>query len=221
MTAQTPMKLLSVNVSRPKEVPYMGQTVRTGIFKEPVVGRVQLRKFNLEGDEQADLSAHGGPDKAVYAYPFEHYEYWRHELGGQELPWGMFGENFTVEGLLEDSVSIGDRFRIGSAEVMVRQPRLPCYKLGIKFGRADMVKRFLASRRTGFYLSVVREGQVGAGDAIELIHANAGAITVADLTRVYAFEKNDWKTMEHALELETLPEGWRRYFRERLTAHGK
>jgi MOSC domain-containing protein YiiM len=199
----------------------MGQTISTGIFKEPVAGRVQLRRFNLEGDVQSDLSAHGGPDKAVYAYPFEHYHYWRGELGVQELPWGMFGENFTVEGLLEDSLSIGDRLRIGSAELMVRQPRSPCYKLGIKFGRADMVKRFLASRRTGFYLSVVREGEVAGGDAIELIHANADTITVADLTRLYAFEKNDWQTMERALELETLPEGWRRYFRERLTGQRK
>ena len=209
------MKLLSVSVSLPKEVVDGGRTVRTAIFKQPVEGRIFLRRLNLEGDKQADLSVHGGVHKAVYAYPVEHYGYWHDQLG-RNLPWGMFGENFTAEGLLEGEVRIGDRLGIGSAEVMVTQPRIPCYKLGIKFGQADMVKRFLASRRTGFYCSVVREGEVGAGDRIELLHRDEGAITVADVVRLYAFERNDWETLGRAIETGALPESWRRYFREQI-----
>ncbi len=176
-------KLVSINVGIPREVVEKGKTVTTGIFKEPVEGRVLLRRLNLDGDKQADLSVHGGVNKAVYAYPFEYYEYWRTVLPYVNLHWGMFGENFTTEGLLDDAVRIGDRFRIGSAEVVVTQPRLPCYKLGIRFGRADMVKRFLASGRTGFYFAVLREGDVGAGDAIELIGREEGSNTVAEIVR--------------------------------------
>jgi MOSC domain-containing protein YiiM len=143
-----------------------------------------LRRLNLDGDKQADLSVHGGVDKAAYMYPSEHYAYWLRELPGMKLPWGMFGENFTTEGLLEDAVRIGDRFRVGTAEVVVTQPRFPCYKLGIKFGRADMVKRFLTSGRTGFYLSVSREGNVAVGDAIELIHRGNDKATIADIVRL-------------------------------------
>ena len=157
------MKLISVQVGLPREVSWEGRTVTTGIFKEPIGGPVMVRTLNLDGDEQADLSVHGGPDKAVYVYPFEHYEYWRKELPGVKLPYGMFGENLTTEGLLEKDVNVGDRFRIGEAELVVRQPRMPCYKLGLKFQRADMVKRFLTSRRSGFYFAVLREGEVQAG----------------------------------------------------------
>ena len=184
--ARSKMKLVSVNVGNTREVALKGRTITTGIFKEPVQGRVMLRKLNIDGDKQADLSVHGGADKAVYVYPKEHYEYWRQKLPNMKLPWGMFGENFTTEGLMEDAVKIGDRFRIGTAELKVTQPRLPCYKLGIKFGRADMVKRFLASGRTGFYLAVLREGMVGAGDTIELIGRNANNATVAEIVKLYA-----------------------------------
>ncbi len=179
------MKLVSLNVGTPRGVTLKNRTITTGIFKEPVQGQVMLRRLNLDGDKQADLSVHGGADKAIYAYPSEHYNYWRQKLPDMKLPWGMFGENFTTEGLLEDTVKIGDRFRIGSAEVTVTQPRLPCYKLGIKFGRADMVKRFLASGRTGFYLKVSREGMVGAGDAVELISQGESNATVADNVKLY------------------------------------
>src|SRR5437867_1577795 len=166
------MKILSVNVGLPREVSWQGKLITTGIFKEPVNAPVMMRTLNLEGDRQADLTVHGGVDKAVYAYPSEHYDYWRGELSGVVLPWGMFGENFTTEGLLEEDVYIGDRFRIGETEVMVTEPRMPCYKLGIKFGRADIIKRFLASRRTGFYFAVAREGIVSPGDALEFIGRN-------------------------------------------------
>ena len=157
------MKVVSVNVGLPREVTWHGHAVTTGIFKEPVAGRVALRTLNLDGDRQADLTVHGGEHKAVYCYPFEHYDYWKTQLPQQQLPIGYVWRKFTTEGLLEESTNLGDRFSLGSAEVVVTQPRLPCYKLGIRFGSDDMVKRFLASRRTGFYLAVTREGEVGAG----------------------------------------------------------
>src|SRR2546430_7097006 len=187
------MKILSVNVGLPREVTWQGKLVTTGIFKEGVQGRVMMRRLNLDGDQHADLTVHGGVNKAVYLYPSEHYDYWRAELPGMDLPWGMFGENFTTEGLLEETVYIGDRFRIGETEVMVTEPRMPCYKLGIKFGRADIIKRFLASRRTGFYFAVAREGRVSVGDAIEFIGRDQREISVADITRLYAFDKDDVK----------------------------
>lgn len=207
------MKIISISVSRPRLVMSRGEAVSTGIFKEPVVGRVMMRTLNLDGDRQADLSVHGGPTKAVYAYPVEHYDFWRAELPGMTLPHGMFGENFTVEGFDESTLNIGDRFRIGAAEVMVTEPRMPCYKLGIKFGRTDILKRFLMSGRTGFYLSVVREGEVGAGDAIELIERDAHNVTIADITRLYASDRNEVETMKRALEVEALPESWKSTFR--------
>jgi len=210
------MRILSVNVALPREVTWQGKLVTTGIFKEPIEKSVMLRTLNLEGDRQADLTVHGGVSKAVYAYPSEHYDYWRIELPGVDLPWGMFGENFTTEGLLEETVYIGDRFRIGDAEVFVTEPRMPCYKLGIKFGRADIIKRFLASRRTGFYFAVVQEGMVGPGDSIEFIRSEQQEISVADITRLYGFERDDLKTMRRAIGVEALPENWKGYFQHQL-----
>ncbi|PYM05882.1 MAG: MOSC domain-containing protein [Verrucomicrobia bacterium] len=210
------MKVLSLNVGLPREVTWQGKRVTTGIFKEPIQERVMMRTLNLDGDQQADLTVHGGVSKAVYAYPSEHYNYWRSELPGMDLSWGMFGENFTTEGFLEDAVYIGDRFRIGETEVMVTEPRMPCYKLGIKFGRADIIKRFLASRRTGFYFGVMREGMVRAGDDVELIEREQQEISVADVTRLYAFDKDDVKSLRRAIQVEALPESWKGYFQHRL-----
>jgi MOSC domain-containing protein YiiM len=210
------MQLSSVNVGLPREVAWDGGSVRTGIFKVPLKGSVLVERLNLVGDKQADLSVHGGIDKAVYGYPLEHYPYWRKELPHEELPWGSFGENLTTEGLLESSVHIGDRFRIGKAELTVTQPRMPCYKLGIRFGRADMVKHFLNSRRTGFYFAVAEEGELKAGDQIELIAAEAQSLTVADITKLYAFQKNDRDALQRAVQLKALPESWRAYFHEQL-----
>ena len=173
------MVVLSVNVGGPREVEWQGETVFTSIFKDPVPGRVRVGKFNLHGDRQSDLEVHGGTDKAVYAYPSEHYAFWRKELPGLALPWGVFGENLSTEGMLEDAVHVGDRFRVGSAEFVVTQPRMPCYKLALRFGRPDMVKRFLRSGRTGFYLAVLREGEVGAGDAIERIAQDSLRVSIA------------------------------------------
>lgn len=210
------MKIISLNVGRPRLVVWEGQSVSTGIYKTPVEGRVMLRTLNLDGDRQADLTVHGGRAKAAYIYPSEHYGFWQEALPGVELPWGMFGENFTAEGLDESSVNIGDRFRIGAAEVSVTQPRMPCYKLGIKFGRMDFLKKFLASGRTGFYFAVEREGEVGAGDEIELIARDENNVTVADITRLYARDRHDFETMRRAVAVEALPESWRQHFRQKL-----
>ena len=210
------MKILSVNVGLPREVTWQGKIVTTGIFKEPVNAPVMMRTLNLEGDRQADLTVHGGVTKAVYAYPSEHYGYWRTEFPGVDLPWSIFGENFTTVGLLEENVYIGDRFRIGETEVVVTEPRLPCYKLGIKFGRGDIIKRFLASRRTGFYFAVARGGMVAAGDRIELIGREQQEISVADITRLYAFEKNDLNGLRQAIGVNSLPQSWKGYFQHRL-----
>jgi MOSC domain-containing protein YiiM len=214
----TVMKLISINVGQPRTVRWQDKLVTTGIFKEPVSGPVTVRWLNLEGDRQADLSVHGGEDKAVYGYPAEHYDHWRQELPDMALPWGMFGENLTVEGMLEAEINIGDRFRIGTVELMVTQPRLPCYKLGLKFGRVDMIKRFLASRRTGFYFKVMQEGEIEAGDTIELLHRAEHNITVADITRLFAFDKNDLATVKRAAQVAALPESWRDYFQRQLVA---
>jgi MOSC domain-containing protein YiiM len=212
----TALKLISVNVGLPRAVNWNDQTVITGIFKEPVGGPVMLRTLNLDGDRQADLSVHGGVSKAVYAYPAEHYEYWKRELPDMQLPYGMFGENFSTEGLAEDTVNVGDRFRIGESELMVTEPRMPCYKLGIKFGRADILKKFLASRRTGFYFAVLKEGRVKAGDSMELLSKDTNKIAVAEITRLYAFEKNDVEMLQRVVKLEALSESWRDYFQHQL-----
>ena len=210
------MKLISVNVGLPRVVMSNGEPVSTGIFKEPVAGRVMLRTLNLDGDRQADLSVHGGPSKAIYVYPSEHYDYWKQELPEMELPWGMFGENFTTAGLFESELSIGDKFRAGSAVVMVTEPRMPCYKLGIKFGCSDIVKKFLASERTGFYFAVLQEGEVGAGDSIELIERSKHSVRVSDITLLYTREKRDVGLLRRAIEVEALPESWKSYFQHRL-----
>jgi MOSC domain-containing protein YiiM len=213
------MKLVSVNTGLPREVTWRHMTVTTGIFKEPVAGRVALRKLNLDGDRQADLTVHGGEFKAVYCYPLAHYDYWKQQLPGRDLPIAIFGENFTTDGLLEGSVHLGDRFSIGSAEVVVTQPRLPCYKLGIRFQADDMVKRFLASARTGFYFAVTREGEVGAGDEIKLLARDPQAVPVSEITRLYIakeFSSADVASLQKALQVAALPESWKEYFRERL-----
>jgi MOSC domain-containing protein YiiM len=210
------MKVLSVNVGLPREVEWRAEAVKTAIFKAPVSGRVAVTRLNLAGDRQADLSVHGGPDKAVYAYPSEHYGYWREELPGTALPWGVFGENLTVEGLVEAELRVGDVLRIGSAELVVTQPRLPCYKLNARFQRPDMVKRFLRSRRTGFYLAVVKEGHLAAGDPIELVATDPSAIRVTEIVTLYTDKGNSGELLQRALATAALPQAWRDHLRLRL-----
>jgi len=213
-------KLVSIQVGRPREVEWRGELVRTSIWKEPVAGRVRVGALNLAGDEQSDLSVHGGADKAIYAYPREHYPYWRGQLPEAELAWGAFGENLTTEGVDESTLRIGERLRIGSAELLVTQPRLPCFKLGIRFGRADMVKRFQRSGRSGFYLRVLREGELGAGDPIERFTTEPEALSVADIFELYGAAHPDPERLRRASELTALPEGWRAHFRARSSRGG-
>lgn len=214
------MHVVSIQVGRPREVDSHGKLVSTAIYKAPVASRVMLRTLNLDGDQQADLTVHGGPEKAVYAYPVEHYDFWRGELPGMDLPHGVFGENLTVAGLSEDAVHIGDRFRIGGAELTVTQPRVPCYKLGIRFGRDDMLRRFLASERTGWYFSVRREGEIGPGDAIERLSRDEHGVTVRDIVSLYARDKRNRDLLRRAIDTPALAGDWRDYFAERLAALG-
>ena len=209
------MRVLSVNVGQPREVQWRNEAVSTGIHKAPVSGPVEVRRLNLAGDRQADLSVHGGPDKAVYVYPSEHYAYWREELPGAPLPWGAFGENLTVEGLTESDMRVGDVLRIGTAEFVVTQPRLPCYKLNVRFQRPDMVKRFLRGGRTGFYLSVSKEGYLTAGDAIEVVPTDRSAIRVTEVVALYTKKEDNSELLERALATEALPQSWRDHFRLR------
>jgi MOSC domain-containing protein YiiM len=210
------MKLVSINVGLPREVTWRGRAVQTSIWKNHVQGRVHVATLNLDGDQQSDLSVHGGVDKAVYVYPSEHYPFWQGELPGADLSPGAFGENFTSEGLFEDQVQIGDRLRIGTAEFIVTQPRMPCFKLGIRFERPDLVKRFLQSKKTGFYLAVQREGEVGAGDEIEFIERSKSGVTITDITNLYASDSQSQDLLRRATELPALSESWRDYFRKRL-----
>jgi MOSC domain-containing protein YiiM len=215
------VKIISLNVARPRLTVYNGSTINTGIFKQPVSGSVMLRTLNLDGDQQADLTVHGGPYKAVYAYPSEHYEYWRRELPGMDLPLGMFGENFTTDGLSEgfneDELHIGDRLRIGSAIVMVRQPRMPCYKLAARFQRDDVIERFLLSGRSGFYFSVEQEGEVQEGNSFELISRAEGGITIAEINLLFVREKYNRELLQKAIATPDLPDAWREYFVPRLS----
>lgn len=210
------MKLISLNVARPRLAMYKGNTVNTGIFKKPVSGPVALRTLNLDGDKQADLVVHGGPFKAVYAYPSEHYAFWNAELLGANFPWGMFGENFTTQGLVESELHIGDRLSIGSAIIVVRQPRIPCHKLAVKFQRTDILQRFLVSGRSGFYFSVEQEGTVEAGDRFEFLSRAQLDITIAEMNRLFVADKYNQELLNKAMTTPALPEDWRDYFRKRL-----
>jgi MOSC domain-containing protein YiiM len=215
------MKVLSVNVGLPREVRAGGKTVLTSIFKDPAVGRVAIVGDNLVGDRQSDPTVHGGRFKALYAYPSEHYDFWRHELPGVELPCGSFGENLTIAGLLEDDVHVGDRLRIGSAELVVTQPRLPCFKLGIRFGRADMVRRFQRSGRTGFYFLVAREGEVGAGDPLTAIDRHPAAVSIREIFAMYIDGAGEQARVRQVVEIPALSDRWRADLRRLLDQDGK
>ncbi len=213
------MKIVSVNVGLPRPVSWRGRRIMTGIYKDPVEGRVRVRRTNLDGDRQADLAVHGGPEKAVYAYPSEHYPFWRRELELEDLPWGSFGENLTAEGWWEDEVHVGDRFRIGTAEFVVTQPRMPCFKLAMKFDRDDIVESFLESGRPGFYLAVAQEGELEAGDAMERIHEDENGVSVVDVVRLYMDRhgEGDPDLLRRAAAVEALAREWREHFRKRLS----
>ena len=215
------MKVVSVNVGLPREIATKMGPVSTGIFKDPVSGEIAVRRLNLDGDAQADLKAHGGVDKAVYGYPIEHYNYWRSEFPDKAMPFGMFGENLTTEGLFEDELSIGDRLRVGTAVLVVTQPRLPCYKLALKFQRDDMIKRFLASGTSGFYFSVEREGTVSAGSPIEILSRDDHKVRVPDITRLYVSHEPDDELLQRAVSVPALPKSWKDYLVERAEVRAK
>lgn len=211
------MKVIAVSVGLPRIVQTADEEfVTTAIFKEPVKGRVKVNELNLEGDAQADLRVHGGWSKAVYVYPEEHYEFWKRELPDAQLAYANFGENLTTQGLLETDTFIGDRLRIGTAEFVVTEPRMPCYKLGVRFNRKDILRRFLQSRRSGFYLAVEKTGDVAADDAIEFLSRDPNKVSVQDIVRVWIADKDDRETIERALNVSVLPESWKEPFRERL-----
>lgn len=210
------MRVVSVNVGEPRPVTYRGKTVQTGIWKHPVEGRITIVGDNLVGDRQADLRVHGGRDKAIYGYPSEHYAWWRERLPDADLSWGAFGENLTVEGLLESEARIGERFRVGDAELAITQPRTPCFKLGIKFARPQIVKEFLRSERSGFYFAIVRPGAIGAGDAIERVHAEPESPTVTELVRLSVADEIDAATLRRLVALPGLAAVWREEFAKRL-----
>jgi MOSC domain-containing protein YiiM len=204
------VKVLSVQVGRPRSVIFDGRMARTGIYKNPVHGPVRVATLNLEGDEQADLTVHGGVNKAVYAYPSEHYEFWRRQYPALELDWGAFGENLTTEGLFEASAGIGDTIQIGTAQFVVVQPRLPCYKLAGKFGDKDILQTFTNSERSGIYFAVVEEGQLQSGDSIIWKNRMKKPFTISDAMRLYNGHNLPSDLLDRALELEALPDSWRR-----------
>lgn len=208
------MRLVSLNVSEPIEIQTGRGTVRTGIFKSPVDGARALRRLNLDGDGQADLQAHGGPNRAVYAYAVEAYAFWRRELGREDLEPGSFGENFTVEGLVDEEVLIGDRFVVGSAVVEVSQPRSPCFKLGLRLDDPQMPGRIVAANRPGFYLRVIEEGAVQAGDVFERVGREQGSLSVADINDLYWRDHSDVERLARAASIEALSAGWRAGFSE-------
>jgi len=209
------VKLISVNTGGPRDIEADGQVVRTSIWKSPRAGRLQAMRLNIEGDQQSDLTVHGGPYKAVYCYPSEHYAYWRAQLPGVELPLGMFGENLTTEGLLEPDVFVGDRIAIGTAEFQVTQPRQPCFKLGIRVGRADILKRFVASGRPGFYVSVVREGEIGAGDEMRLVDRAPNSLSIHDIFALRFDDEGKQEQVKRAASIPALSPSWQEHFRNR------
>ena len=195
----------------PKDLLSGDRVILTGIIKTPISGPVRVRTLNLEGDGQADLTVHGGVDKAIYLYPSEHYGFWRQELG-EELPWAALGENLTIAGVTETNISIGDHLGIGTAVLAVSQPRLPCFKLAAKFQRDDMVQRFLDSRRTGFYARVVQEGELQAGDAIVVFREDPARVTIREITDLYLTRHPERKDVNRVLSVAGLAASWREHF---------
>lgn len=212
------MKVVSVNVGMPRETVWKDTTVRTGIFKDPISGPVMIGKLNLAGDRQADLTVHGGEDKAVYGYPAEHYQYWQRELPEVPFSSGNFGENLTTEGLLENTLCIGDTLRVGAAILTVTQPRMPCYKLNLRFGRDDMIKRFLMSGRSGFYFSVAEMGEVSSESEVEILSRDPNRVTVIDIVRLYLGETRGSDLLQRAMNVPALPPSWKTHLLERSAA---
>jgi MOSC domain-containing protein YiiM len=212
------VRVVSLNVGKPREIKWRGRVVTTGIFKDPVTDVRAVRRFNIDGDGQADLTVHGGKDKAIYAYPIEHYDFWRNEWARADYPWGLFGENLSTNGLLEDTVCIGDEFRVGTARLVVTQPRMPCYKLGIRFGDPEIIERFLKSRRPGIYFGIVDEGQIGPGDSIELVSTDPRRLSVVEVLDLILDSSPSEDRLRRALSVPSLADDWRKEFTKQLDA---
>ena len=210
------MNIHSIQIGKAKDVFYMGQDIRTGIYKKQTDGPVRVTKLKLEGDEQADLRVHGGVDKAVYAYPLEHYEWWKTEKPEKEFGPGMFGENLTVTGMEESRVYIGDVYRINDVELMVTSPRMPCNKLAMKMGDPMFIKDFMQANRSGFYFRVLQEGVINPGDAIEKLSEDGHKLSISEVVSLYGIEKGNKDLMQKAIASPSLPEDWKAYFRDRL-----
>ncbi len=209
------MRVVSLNVGLPQQFTWQGAEVFTGIFKRPVETPLTLRRLNFDGDGQADLTVHGGEAKAVYSYPSEYYGPWSERLS-RTIETGMFGENLTTEGLFEDDVNIGDEFRVGTAVLVARQPRLPCYKLGLRFDDESIIKKFVQSGRPGIYFTVKTEGVVGPGDSIERLHTDAHGLTITRLFQMITDKKTSHDDLRRALDVPALTDNWRESFTERL-----
>ena len=213
------MKVVSVNVGLPQKIRFNNQLVTTSIFKHPVHKKVKLSKLNLEGDAQSDLSVHGGVDKAVYSYPVEHYDYWRKIYPDMDIHFGMFGENLTTQGLHEGDVNIGDTYIIGSSRIVVTQPRMPCYKLGIRFGKMDIIEKFLNSLRSGIYFRVTRGGELIEGDEIKLLSRDKNGVSIRDIVRLYKkqnYNDSELQLLERTTKLKFLPQNWKRHFEQEI-----
>lgn len=213
------MKVVSVNVGLPRKIQFNNQLITTSIFKHPVHKKVKLSKLNLEGDAQSDLSVHGGVDKAVYSYPVEHYDYWRKIYPDMDIHFGMFGENLTTQGLHEGEVNIGDTYIIGSSRIVVTQPRMPCYKLGIRFGKMDIMEKFLNSLRSGIYFRVTREGELMEGDEIKLLSRDKNGVSIRDIVRLYKkknYNDSEFQLLERTTKLKFLPQNWKRHFEQEI-----
>ncbi len=208
------MKLVSLNLGVPRIVETPRGGILTSIFKEPVAGRRMVAPHNIEGDKQADLTVHGGPHKAVYGYSWDHYPYWRNELNEPDLLVGAFGENLTIEGLSEENLHIGDVVEIGTARLRVTQPRMPCYKLALRFDRPDMVKRFWKSRLSGFYFAIETPGELGAGDALHIVETHPLNVSIADVVRMYQGDSNDEDLYQRVIA-SPLRGSWRQGIQER------
>src|SRR3954465_62991 len=205
--------LLSVNVGGPRDIAWEGKTVRTAIWKAPVDGPRMVRRINIDGDDQGDRLAHGGEHRAVFVYQADSYRYWENELGRDDFGFGQFGENFTVDGLADDEVCVGDRYRIGGAVWEVSQPRVTCYRVGIRMREPRMPALLVAHRRPGFYFRVLEEGEVGAGDAIERVERGPQAMTVAEIDGLLYLPGHARRDLERALRIPALSEGWQGSFR--------
>lgn len=210
------MKLESIFVGKPTEVTVDDKVVETGIYKSRISGPVYVSETQIEGDGQADLSVHGGIDKAVYAYPAEHYVFWKAERDDLLFEPGVFGENLSVSGMTEDQVCVGDVFQVGAVKLKVTTPRMPCFKLGIKMGDPRFVKDFMQAEKNGFYLKVLQEGEIEAGDSIKKVEEDGYSLSILEMVQLYTTRKYDENLMRKAVTSPSLPEDWREYFRKRL-----